>query len=83
MITGGRVVHDMRADGMLAHGVNDVATANLAPIQVAALFKDGKLELYPGGIVEGQPALVTREIAGGEMILNYVVFKVTLRRIEG
>jgi uncharacterized protein (DUF1330 family) len=84
VITGGRVVHDMRADGTLEHGVNDIATATLAPIQVAAVFVDGRLDLYPGGVVAGQPALVTRQIvAGGEMLLNYVGFKVMLRKIDG
>ena len=83
VITGGRVVHDMRADGTLANGVNDIATATLAPIQVAAVFADGRLDLYPGGVVAGQPALVTRQIvSGGEMLLNYVGFKVMLRRVS-
>jgi hypothetical protein len=83
VITGGRVVHDMRADGSLEHGVDDIATATLAPIKVAAVFVNGRLDLHPGGVVEGQPALVTREIVdGGEMLLNYVGFKVMLREID-
>lgn len=82
VITGGRVVHDMRADGTLEHGVDDVATATLAPIKVAAVFADGRLDLYPGGVVDGQPALVTREIVGDEMLLNYVGFKVMLRKVD-
>jgi uncharacterized protein (DUF1330 family) len=53
VITGGRVVHDMRADGSLEHGVDDIATATLAPIKVAAVFVSGRLDLHPGGVVEG------------------------------
>ena len=83
VITGGRVMHDMRADGTLEHGVDDIATATLAPIKVAAVFVDGRLDLHPGGVVEGQPALVTREIVdGGELLLNYVGFKVMLRKVD-
>lgn len=83
VITGGRVIHDMRADGTLEHGVNDIATATLAPIQVAAVFAEGRLDLYPGGVLAGQPALVTRELVGDEMLLNYVGFKVMLRKTSG
>jgi hypothetical protein len=82
VITGGRVVHDMRADGTLDHGVNDVATANLTPIQVAARFVDGKLALYPGGYKDGATPLVTREVVDGKLIFSYVVFKVTMERID-
>ena len=49
VITAGRVVHDMRAEGTLEHGVKDVAEANLSQeIRVAALFTDGRLDLHPG-----------------------------------
>jgi hypothetical protein len=82
VITGGRVVHDMRADGTLEHGVNDVATANFTPIQVAAIFRDGKLALFPGGYADDKQPLVTREIVDGKLIFNYVVFKVTMERVE-
>ncbi len=82
VITGGRVVHDMRADGTLEHGVDDIATATLAPIKVAAVFADGRLDLYPGGVVAGKPPLVTREIVNGELLLNYVGFKVMLRKVD-
>lgn len=83
VITGGRVVHDMRADGVLEHGVNDVATANFTPIQVAAIFRDGRLELYPGGYAEDKQPLVTREVVDGHLIFKYVVFNVTMERIDG
>ena len=82
VITSEPIIHDMRADGTLEHGVHDVAGANLDQrIEVAALYKDGRLELHPGGVVEGRPALVTRELADGQMIWRYGPFVVTLTRI--
>ena len=81
VITAGGVVHDMRADGTLEHGVDDVAAANTAQrIHVAAVFKDGRLELHPGGIDPARRPLVTREIVNGELVWNYAVFTVTLRK---
>lgn len=81
VITAGHVVHDMRADGSLERGVNDVMEANLTTrIQVAAVFTKGRLDLHPGGIDPARPALVTREIVDGELIWNYAVFKVTMRK---
>lgn len=57
-ITSGGVVHDMRCDGVLEHGVHDV-TPNGDPIQVMARFHDGAHELFPFGITDNGP-LVTR-----------------------
>ncbi len=83
VITAGRIIHDMRADGTLKHGVNDVMETNLTQkIQVAAVFREGRLELHPGGIVEGRAPLVTREIADGELLWNYGPFRVMLRMAE-
>ena len=84
VITAGRVVHDMRADGTLEHGVNDVADANFSQkIQVAALFTDGRLDLHPFGVDANRPAPVTREIVDGELVWFYGPLKVSLRRVEG
>ena len=84
VITAGRVVHDMRADGTLEHGVNDVADANLSQkIQVAALFTDGRLDLHPFGVDANRPAPVTREIVDGELVWFYGPLKVRLRQVEG
>jgi len=81
VITAGRVIHDMRADGTLEHGVDDVTEMDLKTrIHVAALFREGRLELYPGGIEEGRPPLVTRELRDGELVWRYAVFTVRLRR---
>jgi hypothetical protein len=78
VITGGGVIHDMRADGTLENGVNDVSAINCAEIQVAAEFVDGRLELRPfGGDV-----LVTRELHGDEMIWVYAGTTSRLRRID-
>lgn len=77
------IVHDMRADGTLENGVDDVAgPPNFSQkIRVAALFKEGRLELHPFGVQPGRPPLVTREVVSGEMIWHYGPFKVTMRRI--
>jgi hypothetical protein len=81
VITAGHIIHDMRADGTLDHGVDDVAEIDLKTrIRVAARFVDGRLELHPGGIVDGRAPLVTREIAGEELVWRYAVFVVRLRR---
>ncbi len=83
VITSGGVIHDMRADGTLENGVNDVAATNLSQkIRVAALFTDGRLELHPFGVDPNRPPLVTREIVNGEMIWNYGPFKVTMRTVD-
>lgn len=82
VITAGRVIHDMRADSTLEHGVNDVLEMNLSQsIRVAAVFNDGRLDLHPGGVDPSRPPLVTRELIGDELVWNYAVFKVLLRKV--
>lgn len=83
VITSQGVIHDMRADGTLENGVNDVAAANLDQrIRVAAVFNGGRLELHPLGVTPGRPPLVTREIVDGEMVWHYGPFRVTMRRTD-
>jgi hypothetical protein len=83
VITAGHVIHDMRVDGTLANGVNDVLEISLTQkIQVAAVFNNGRLDLHPGGVDPARPPLVTREIVDGELIWNYAAFKVTMRKVE-
>jgi hypothetical protein len=78
VIMGGGVTHDMRADGTLENGVNDIAAATCADIAVSAEFVDGVLELRPfGGDV-----LVTREIDGDDLLWVYAGFTTRLRRLE-
>lgn len=83
VITGGRVIHDMRADGTLEHGVDDVMERDLKTrIKVAAVFNEGRLDLHPFGIDPARPPLVTREVIDGRLIWNYATFRVTLERID-
>ena len=82
VITAGRVIHDMRADGTIEHGVDDVAEADLKTrIRVAAVFNHGRLDLHPGGVDAARPPLVTREVVGDELIWHYGPFTVLMRRI--
>ena len=83
VVTSEPIIHDMRADGTLANGVNDVAAANLSPIRVAAVFKDGRLDLHPFGYEESRPALVTREIVDGHLIWVYAGTRVVMERTAG
>ena len=75
VITAGGVVHDMRVDGTLVHGVNDIAAGGGQPISVAASVEDGRLTLRPNN----GPVAVTRELADGELIVNFVIFNRVLR----
>jgi hypothetical protein len=61
---------------------SDPGWRSFTPIQVAAIFRDGKLALFPGGYTDDKQPLVTREIVDGKLIFNYVVFKVTMERVE-
>lgn len=78
VITAGGVIHDMRADGSLERGVNDVAARDGTRISVAARFEDGRLNLYPGG---GKVAMVTRYLVGDEMVWRYGPWKNWLHRL--
>ena len=69
VITGGGVIHDMRADGILAHGVSDVSAIDCSPIRVAAEFVDGSLELRPSGL---SFVAVTRKLDGEELVWNFL-----------
>ncbi len=58
VITSTGVIHDMRTDGTLANGVNDVSALNWQPISVAAAWEAGSHVLRPN---RGDIA-VTREL---------------------
>jgi hypothetical protein len=82
VVTSQGVIHDMRADGTLENGVDDVAAGKLDQnIRVAAVFNQGRLDLHPFGIEPGRPPLVTREIVNENMVWWYGPFKVTMERI--
>ena len=75
--TAGGVIHDMRADGALENGVNDVSALNCQPIEVAAEFVDGQLQLRPFG----GPVAVTRELDGDELVWVFAGSTSRLKRI--
>ena len=78
VITAGGVVHDMRADGTLEHGVNDVAEGSGDSISVAARFESGRLNLYPG---DKRVVVVTRYLDGDDMIWRWGPYRNRLTRL--
>ena len=81
VITAGGVIHDMRTDGTLENGVNDVSARGFAPISVAASFEDGALVLRPNNAF----IAVTRHLEGDVLVWRLIPFdRVTrMRRAEG
>ena len=78
VVTAGGVVHDMRCDGTLEHGVHDVAEFDQqTPIVVVASYEDGVHSLRPVGL----PIEVTRRREGSDMVWDYVGFRARLRRL--
>ena len=67
VIESSGVTHDMRADGILAHGVDDIAAGTARPIKVAAVFENNGLSLKPFG----GPTRVTRVLEGDVLVFNY------------
>jgi hypothetical protein len=81
VVTAGGVIPDMRADGTLENGVDDVAAADMKQrIRVSAVFNGGRLDLHPMGVSPDRLPLVTREIVDGRLIWHYGPFNVTLVR---
>ncbi len=68
VITGGGVIHDMRVDGTLANGVNDVSAIDCSPIRVSAEFNDGSHDLKAFGLF----LAVTRKLEGDELFWNFL-----------
>jgi hypothetical protein len=78
VVTAGGVIHDMRCDGTLEHGVHDVAEFDLStPIDVVATFESGVHVLRPVGL----PVEVTRRRDGADMIWEYPGFIARLERL--
>jgi len=78
LVTGGRVVHDMRCDGTLEHGVHDVAEIDLTTaINVIASFEHGVHVLRPYGL----DLEVRRWLDGDHMMWQYVGFDARLERL--
>jgi hypothetical protein len=68
IVTAGGVVHDMRCDGTIEHGVHDVMQADFTTeIRVVASFEDGVHVLRPAGV----PVEVTRRLDGDQMVWDY------------
>jgi hypothetical protein len=78
VITAGGVIHDMRCDGTIEHGVHDVAEFDKeTPIAVVATYEHGVHVLRPVGI----PIEVSRWRDGPDMIWDYVGFRARLQRL--
>ncbi len=78
VITGGGVVHDMRADGTEEHGVYDVAEFDKkTPITVVCTFEDGVHVLRPVGM----PIEVRRRLEGDQLVWDYLGFTARLDRV--
>jgi hypothetical protein len=76
VVTGGGVVHDMRADGTLEHGVDDVMAVDFTTrIRVAATFEDGALVLRPTGL----PGVEVRRWRDGDQLLWHYAHRFTAR----
>ena len=78
VVTGGGVVHDMRCDGTLDHGVHDVAEFDkVTVIRVVATYEDGVHVLRP----QGMDIEVKRWRDGEDMMWQYVGFTARLRHL--
>ena len=78
VVTGGGVVHDMRCDGTVEHGVRDVAEFDKATeITVVASYERGVHVLRPVGL----PIEVRRWRDGPDMRWQYLGFTARLERI--
>lgn len=78
VVTSSGIIHDMRADGTLANGANDVSPRCMR-IFAAAEWVGGALELRPFG---GPFARVRRWLEGDELVWDYPGVGVTrMRRI--
>lgn len=78
-ITSTGIIHDMRADGTVEHGVHDVAAAGGQEISVVCTFEGGVHVLRPVGL----PGIeVTRRIVGEHLVWEYgPMFTARLERI--
>jgi alpha-beta hydrolase superfamily lysophospholipase len=77
VVTSSGIIHDIRADGTLAHGANDVNPSCMR-IFAAGQWVRGVFELHPFG----GPALVRRRRDGDELVWDYPGIGTTrMRRI--
>lgn len=81
VVTGGGVVHDMRADGVEDHGVHDVMVADLTtPLVVTATYEDGALVLRPRDL----PGVEVRRWREGDRLVwrYHTVFTASMARVD-
>ncbi len=78
VITGGGIIHDMRCDGTLEHGVHDVAEFDkTTPVHVVATYENGVHVLRPDGLdIE-----VKRWREGDELVWEYLGFTARMHRL--
>ncbi|RMH72676.1 MAG: hypothetical protein D6683_13840 [Actinomyces sp.] len=76
VVTAAGIIHDMRCDGTLEHGVHDVAEFDkTTPIHVVAAYVDGVHVLRPQGLdIE-----VRRRRRGDHLIWDYLGFTAHLQ----
>jgi hypothetical protein len=79
-ITSTGIIHDMRADGTVEHGVNDVAAVGGRQISVVCTFEDGVHTLRPVGFPGVE---VTRRLDGAQLVWDYgPMFVARLERVS-
>ena len=79
-ITSSGIIHDMRADGTVENGVNDVAAADGRAISVVCTFEEGVHVLRP---VDMPGVEVTRRLEGETLVWDYgPMFTAVLERVE-
>ena len=80
-ITTSGIIHDMRADGTVDHGVNDVTAVGGAAISVVCTFDAGVHMLRPVGMPGVE---VTRRLDGDQLVWDYgPMFTARLERVVG
>jgi len=78
VVTGGHIIHDMRCDGKLEHGVHDVAEFDrTTEIHVVAIYEDGVHVLRP----HGTNIEVRRRRDGDHLIWDYLGFTARLEHL--
>ena len=79
VVTASGIIHDMRCDGTVEHGVHDVAEMDKqTEITVVATYEDGVHVLRP----EGLPGIeVTRRREGEQIVWTYPGFTARLWRL--
>lgn len=79
VVTAGTIIHDMRSDGTLQNGANDINPNGCFRIRAAADYIDGALVLRPFG---QSFVTVTRRIEDDELVWEYPSIGVTrMKRI--